>query len=103
MVDDDAGALFVGQFVVRINTRDLVFDKIHRMIHLADVVVERSGSRYQCVAANLVNTLFGQIGYLQRMLKSTRSAHAKLAQQLAVGIRKLQQRNIRDQRKHAFE
>ncbi len=44
MADDDLGALFIAQILVRVDSARLVFGEEHRILHFADVMIQRSGT-----------------------------------------------------------
>ncbi len=61
VADDDLRALQVGELVVRIDT-SLVFGKEYRIGHLADVMIERTGTYQQAVGMN-TGWIFRQPGF----------------------------------------
>ena len=44
MADDDLGTLLIAQILVRIDSTRLVLGEEHRILHLADVMIQRSGT-----------------------------------------------------------
>ena len=52
MTDDDPGTFLIAELVVGINTCYLVFNEIHRCIHLPDIMVKCTNPDQQAVSTN---------------------------------------------------
>ena len=94
MADDNARTLFKAEFIVRVHTGNLVFNKKHGIVHLANVMIQCTGSDQQRIATNFACKLLRNIGNLKGVLKGTGGFFGKFAKQFVVGIRKLKQGNI---------
>ena len=101
--DDDLGTLDVGDIVMRVIATMLVLSKIHRILHLADVMVQSPGASQQRVASNLIQHLVAEVGHLHTMLESAGRIRRQLPQQRRVGVVQLHQSEGGGQAKHLLE
>lgn len=102
VADDDLCALQVGELVVRIDT-SLVFGKEYRIGHLADVMIERTGTYQQTVGMNTVGYFGSQVSHGDGMLEGARSYLAQVSEQSLVGVGKLEECHVGDESKHLLD
>lgn len=102
VADDDLCALQVGELVVRIDT-SLVFGKEYRIGHLADVMIERTGTYQQTVGMNTVGNFGSQVSHGDGMLEGARSYLAQVSEQSLVGVGKLEECHVGDESKHLLD
>ena len=95
MSSDDLGALHRPQVIVRIRS-GLVFDKVIRRGHLANVVVERADAGEQRIGADRARRIFRQLADGVGMLVRARRPHGKFAQDWNVGVRELEKSDVRE-------
>ncbi|MNY47644.1 hypothetical protein D3C86_1829280 [compost metagenome] len=103
MLDDDLGTLLIRQLIVRTQSGILVLNKILRVLYFSNIMVQRPRPYQQGVPSYFKNRRLGQVGYLQRMLKSTRGLKGQFPQQLIIGIGQLYQCHVRGYTKHLFK
>lgn len=102
VADDDLCALQVGELVVRIDT-SLVFGKEYRIGHLADVMIERTGTYQQTVGMNTVGNFGSHVSHGDGMLEGARSYLAQVSEQSLVGVGKLEECHVGDESKQLFD
>lgn len=94
VADDDLGTLQVAQLVVWIHAR-LVLREEHWVGHLSDVVIECARTYQQTVGTDAVGNLCCQVTHRDGMLEGARCNLAQVAEQSLVGIRQLEEGDIR--------
>ena len=98
----DACALDVRHVVVRIDTC-LILGEEDGVFHLSDVVIECAGTHEQRVGAYLVGYLGCEISDGDRVLERAGSHLREVAEQSAIGIRQLEERNARHESEHLLD
>ena len=98
---DDARARLGIQTGVGIDAR-LVFGEEDGVFHLANVVIEGTGTHQLALRAYLVGYLRGQVAHCYAVLEGARSLLAELAQEGVVGVRQLEEGHRRDKSKGLF-
>lgn len=71
MGNDDTRALFLREIVVRIDPALLILGKERGILHLSDIMIERTGTHEGGLGANLVGYLRSEISYRDGMLERT--------------------------------
>ena len=103
MRNDDLGTLHVGDVVMRVVATMLVLSKIHRVLHLTDIVIQGTRAGQQCIASNGKQHLVAEVGHLDGMLERARSHGGKLSKQRRVGVVQFHQSQGSGQAKQLLE
>ena len=93
MTDNHRRALYFGKIVVRTHSR-LVFGEIHRIKHLADVVIQGASAHKLTLSTNLVGYLGSQVAHLNRVLECARSYLTHTSEQRIIGVRQFDKRYV---------
>ena len=96
VADDDLCTLLEGQIAVGVDALHLVLGEERRVLHLADIVIERSGADQLRVGADLGAGGGGQNGDLQGVLEGAGAGLGELFEQRGIDVRQLHERNGRD-------
>ena len=94
VADDDLCTLQVAQLVVWIHAC-LVLCEEHWVGHLSDVVIECARTYQQTVGADAVGNLCCQVTHRDGMLEGARCNLAQVTEQSLVGVRQLEEGDIR--------
>ena len=94
VADDYLRALFVRQVLVGIDAARLILGEEHRLLHLADIVVEGTGSHQLGVAADSIGCRRRQVGHLHGVLEGAGHGLGHAAQQRGVDVAQLHQCDV---------
>ena len=103
MRDNDLSALNIGDIIMGIICTVLILSKIHRIRHLADVVIQRTSTSQQRVTSNRIKHLIAEIGHLDGVLECSGSRLCQLTQQRRIGVVQLHQRQGGGQTEHLLK
>ena len=101
MADDDLCTLQVGELVVGVDT-SLVLGEEYWVGHLADVMIQGSGTYQETVGVDAVGYLGGKVSHREGVLEGTWGYLAQVAQDALVGVGKLEERHVGDEAEEFF-
>ena len=102
MADDDLGTLLIAQILVRIDSTRLVLGEEHRILHLADVMIQRSGTYQLAFGSDAVGRFCRKVGNLHGMLEGAGNCLGHAAQQAVVDVGQFDQGDIGGKAKRLF-
>ena len=102
MADDDLGTLLIAQILVRIDSTRLVLGEEHRILHLADVMIQCSGTYQLAFGSDTVGCFRRKVGNLHGMLEGAGNCLGHAAQQAVVDVGQFDQGDIGGKAKRLF-